>query len=175
MAFGPKEGEGTRQQLKISFLALDSERLGEGVDDAMFQDFGDDCLHLYLPTKNKIKDPRKNEDSDTERENGEDDNDDNSSSGGGSSEDSSHHGIYSASTVSSANSDVSNDSGEEDVVISDVSDDDVSEEEVVVATDGEEEGNPPATKKQKEKQARLGQLFSPSVLQYLQYRDDDAT
>lgn len=39
------------QQVEISFLALDSERIGDGVDDTMFQDFGDNILKSYCPDK----------------------------------------------------------------------------------------------------------------------------
>jgi uncharacterized membrane protein YgcG len=152
MAFGPLEGEGgARQQwLQISFLALDSERIGDGVDDAKFQDFGDDCLGLYMPTKHKIREKNDTEESSEEAS----DDDSSSGSGGGGSSGSGgvgvvNHGVYSCSTVSDSSGDSV--AGQEALEYGD------DDREVVLG---------------KEKQDRLGGLFSPSVLRYLQYKDD---
>jgi hypothetical protein len=57
LAYGPtitSAGVTRRQHKQVSFLALDSERLGLNVEDNMTQDFGDNCLNFYLPDKRMV-------------------------------------------------------------------------------------------------------------------------
>jgi hypothetical protein len=57
LAYGPtitSGGDQGRQHKQVSFIALDSERLGLNVEDNMTQDFGDNCLNFYLPAKRKV-------------------------------------------------------------------------------------------------------------------------
>lgn len=114
-----------RQQIlmKVTFLALDPERIGDGVDDDMFQDFGDNILTQYLRKGNDVRDDTNADDYNISNSSSESTDDDAS----GSSRDS-----------------------------SELSDDSTKK----------------ITEKQRLQQRTLLKLFSPSVLRYLQYKDE---
>jgi hypothetical protein len=164
LAYGPIELIRGQRRVNIGFLALDPERLGDGVDDGQIQDFGDNCLNFYLP--------------ETQRKKGTpilDNRDDDSSS----------------SSSSSSSDDDSDDEDDDDEVVAVVvapasGDDDNSDDN----NDDDNEGAIPAheavirpaandEEKEEEKedeittqQRLLSTLISPSILKYLQYKDD---
>lgn len=109
--------------MKVTFLALDPERIGDGVDDDMFQDFGDNILTQYLRKGNDVTDDTNADDYNISNSSSESTDDDAS----GSSRDS-----------------------------SELSDDSTKK----------------ITEKQRHQQRTLLKLFSPSVLRYLQYKDE---